>query len=194
MCLRRGFTEMGKFDRAKKIVWVVERMVAWLPKWSLGLLGRAFSNGESDLAAFARYLWLRRTAASCGTGVFIGPQVEFKYPARLILGKDVSIHRWCFIDAGGGLKIGDYVAIAHSVSLISVSHSFTDPNVPIKKQPTRKGQIVIGNDVWVGAGARVLCGVHVCDRVVIGANSVVSKDIVVSGVYVGAPAQMIRPL
>lgn len=185
---------MGRFDRWRKTIRYLEVALSWTPKWCLRLLGRAFRNGESELASLGRYLWLRRTAASCGIGAFIGPYVEFKHPERLVLGERVSIHRWCFVDAGGGLKIGDDVAIAHSVSLISVSHTYTDPKIPIKRQPTRKGQIVISDDVWIGAGARLLCGVRVGSRVIIGANSVVSKDILVSGVYAGAPAKMIKAL
>ena len=54
------------------------------------------------------------------------------------------------------------------------------------------GRVKIGSQVFIGAGASVLPGVNICDNVIIGAGSVVNKDITERGTYVGAPAKKIR--
>jgi acetyltransferase-like isoleucine patch superfamily enzyme len=58
--------------------------------------------------------------------------------------------------------------------------------------PTTKGDIVIGNDVWIGRGATVLSGVHVANGAVIGAKAVVTQDVRPFAIVVGNPAREVR--
>lgn len=90
--------------------------------------------------------------------------------------------------------IGNDVSIAHRVSIISVSHTFDEPGIPIRDQAIAKMPVTIGNNVWIGAGACVLGGVRISDNVVIGANAVVTRSIEEVGVYAGVPARLIGPL
>jgi acetyltransferase-like isoleucine patch superfamily enzyme len=88
--------------------------------------------------------------------------------------------------------IGQNVSISHNVRFYTTSvttHSFTDYN---GTEAVKGGNILIGNNVWIGANVVVIGPVSVCDGVVIGANSVLSRDIIESGVYAGSPLRKIR--
>lgn len=89
------------------------------------------------------------------------------------------------------ISIGNNVTITHNVHLITHDGSLdlvTDEN---GRRFSYK-PIVIGNNVFIGYNTIVLPGTHICDNVVIGAGSVITKDILESGVYVGNPARRIK--
>ena len=87
-------------------------------------------------------------------------------------------------------------SLAASTGLIgSTTYPFNvlDPRFAhITGHPHSKGDVVIGNDVWVGRGAVILSGVRVGDGAVIGAYSVVAKDVQAYGIVVGNPARLFR--
>lgn len=88
--------------------------------------------------------------------------------------------------------IGKGCSISHNVRMYTSSlipdHDFKDKiNVPIKK-----GDIVIGNYVWIGANVFINPGVNIGENSVIGANSVVTKNIDPNSIYGGVPAKLIR--
>jgi len=92
----------------------------------------------------------------------------------------------------GGLRIGNCVKIATQCVFIPADHCFSDPKQQIMDQGLTCKGIDIGNDVWFGAGVKVLDAVRIADGCVIGAGSVVSRSLDQAGVYVGAPARLIR--
>lgn len=111
----------------------------------------------------------------------------------LVLGQDVSINHGCFISCEGGVVIGNYVSIGHNTSIISTTHSFDDPNTPIKYQPLKKNKVLIGNDVWIGANVTILSGVSIADGVIIAAGAVVNKSIFTPNVIIaGVPARKVK--
>jgi acetyltransferase-like isoleucine patch superfamily enzyme len=121
-----------------------------------------------------------------GSGTFIGPYVEIQ--------KDVSIGDNCKVQSHTFIcelvTIGNNCFIAHGVMFIN------DPfikNGPARGDKNFWKKTVIGNDVSIGSNATIM-PVNICDRAVIGAGSVVTKDITKPGVYVGNPAKLIRTL
>lgn len=62
----------------------------------------------------------------------------------------------------------------------------------VKGHPATKGDVVIGNDVWIGYRAMILSGVRVGNGAVIGAEAVVAKDVPPYGIVVGNPARLVR--
>ncbi|MCS0462163.1 MULTISPECIES: acyltransferase [Rhizobium] len=110
----------------------------------------------------------------------------------ITIGNDVSINDYSILLGHGGIQIGDNVRIAAHVVVVAFEHRYNDPAVPIRLQPVKKDGIVIGDDVWIGAGAKVLAGCHIAQGCVIGANSVVKGATVPFGVYVGAPARLVK--
>lgn len=102
------------------------------------------------------------------------------------------------------LLIGRYSSVAHDVIFLAgLNHDFSQvttypfDNIELDddRNHTHKGnkkQIIIGNDVWIGRGVTILGGVHVCNGAVIGANSVVTKDVPPYAVVAGNPARIIK--
>ena len=107
-------------------------------------------------------------------------------------------------DGGGGLRVGNFCAIADSATIITgrehkpewVSmYPFNIFYKEYKNMPEAlktKGDVIIGNDVWIGHNATILSGVTIGDGAVVGACSVVAKDIPPYAIVVGNPAKIIR--
>lgn len=117
---------------------------------------------------------------------FIGPFVEIQ--SNVKIGKNCKIQSHCFICEL--VTVGDNTVIAHGVMFINDLFTIGGPangNRNLWKST------YIGNNVSIGSNATIL-PVNICDHVVIGAGSVVTKDITESGVYTGNPAKKIRGL
>ena len=95
----------------------------------------------------------------------------------------------CYFECSGGLMIGNNVSIAHSSSILTSTHTYSDFNLPIKYNEILKKTVVIHDDVWIGCGVRILCGVHIDTRCIIGANSLVNKSVDSFSIYGGVPAK-----
>lgn len=93
----------------------------------------------------------------------------------------------------GTVDIGEGVLIGHNCTIISTSHNF-EYGRPIREQENTNKRITIEDDVWIGAGAIILGGVHIKKGAVIGAGSVVVSDKVVgeNEIWVGVPARYLR--
>lgn len=96
------------------------------------------------------------------------------------------------ITIGNGLLTGRYVYIGDN------SHgglSFEEANIPpIKRKLLSKGEVVIGNNVWIGDKATILAGVHIGDNAIVAANAVVTKDVPSNCVVAGVPAKIVKKL
>lgn len=102
------------------------------------------------------------------------------------------------------LKVGAFCSIARNVTIFLGGEHRTDwiTTYPfsvfresarhIPGHPASRGDVVIGNDVWIGAGATILSGVKVGNGAVIGACAVVAKDVPPYGIVVGNPGRLIR--
>lgn len=108
------------------------------------------------------------------------------------IGKNTSINSFSIISGAGGVNIGNYVAIAPRCSIISSNHIYKNPSVPIKLQGISTKGVSIGDDVWIGTGVTILDDVSIGSGCVIGAASVVTKDIPEYSVAVGIPAIVIK--
>lgn len=91
------------------------------------------------------------------------------------------------------VSIGDYTMLANNVSIIGSDHVFSDPRQPIifSGRP-ELAKTRIGKDVWIGAHSIIMCGVVIGDGAIIGAGSVVTKDIPEYAIYAGVPATLIK--
>jgi len=146
------------------------------------------------MAMLFRYLYMKKYCEFLGENVYIGKTVNFKNIQNLKIGSNVSIHSFNYIDAYGGIKIGDNVSIANHCTLISSDHTWSDINTPIKYNDILKKPIIINDDVWVAAGCRILGDVKISTRTVVGAGAVVNKNLEAYSLYVGVPAKKIKKL
>ena len=118
--------------------------------------------------------------------VFVGPFVEIQ--RDVTVGKRTRIQSHAFICEL--VTIGDDCFISHGVMFIN--DVFKDGGPAYGRQDLWKST-TIGNDVSIGTNATIL-PVTICDNVVVGAGSVVTKDITEPGVYAGNPARLLRKL
>lgn len=96
----------------------------------------------------------------------------------IAIGNDVTIGNQCILGSISGIYIGNSVGIAAQCYIGGARYYYDDRDVPMMKQgPYSKGPIHIGNDVWIGAGCRIMDGVTVGDGCIIGAGAVVQEDV-----------------
>jgi acetyltransferase-like isoleucine patch superfamily enzyme len=136
----------------------------------------------------------------CGP-VGIGDGVKLFEDTHILVGSEgsvhigdlTSIHRGCQIESyKAPIYIGRRVEIAARCDLQSFDHG-TVLGQPIAEQPlTTKGPIIIEDDAWLGHGVIVLSGVRIGGGAVVGAGSVVTKDIPANAVAVGVPARVVH--
>jgi acetyltransferase-like isoleucine patch superfamily enzyme len=139
---------------------------------------------------------------SIGEDTLIGPGVALS--AGMVPGQEcitnpvVSIGDRCLIGKGSGIVghfsiiIGNDVWTGHHVYITDQNHGYEDVSVPISRQSQPERSVIIGDGSWLGHGSIVLPGVTIGEHVVIGANSVVTKNIPSFSVAVGSPARVIR--
>jgi acetyltransferase-like isoleucine patch superfamily enzyme len=119
-----------------------------------------------------------------GPETFIGPFVEIQ--RGVVIGARCRVQSHSFICEL--VSIGNDCVISHGVSFTNDSFG---RGAPARGDRSLWKETVIGNRVYIGSGATLL-PVNVCDDVVIGAGSVVTKNIEEPGIYAGNPARMIR--
>lgn len=127
--------------------------------------------------------------------IYLGDDVHIKenvnlstYGGFIKIGNRSNVGHNCALYGQGGITIGEDVLIGPNCSIISGNHRFDDINCTINKQGTHDKGIEIGNDVWVGANVAILDGIKIGDGAVIGAGSVVTKDVSPNAVVYGSPA------
>lgn len=104
------------------------------------------------------------------------------------IGNNVIIMPGCLMMSAGGITIEDEAMIAANVQLISNNHDLEDRMV-ITCKPVK-----ICRRAWIGAGATILPGVTIGENAVVGAGSVVTKDVEPDTIVAGNPAKVIKPL
>jgi tetrahydrodipicolinate N-succinyltransferase len=149
---------------------------------------------------FSGYVWMRRVSiprqwsdvtlehgAALDEGVVLlcsgAPRRH-----KLIVRAGTYINRFTMIDASERIEIGRNCMIGPHCYLTDHDHAH-EAGTPVQEQPLIAKPVVIGNDVWMGAGVIVLKGVTVGDGAVIGAGSVVTRDVPARSKVVGVPAR-----
>lgn len=122
-----------------------------------------------------------------------GPAVllETRQSGRIVLGSHVRLNQGCVVVAHRLVAIGDDTLIGEYASIRDSNHSIRAGQL-IRLQRHEGAAVRIGRDVWIGRGACILPGVHIGDGAVIGANSIVTRDIPAGAVAVGNPAKIIK--
>lgn len=135
---------------------------------------------------------LRELLGDVGKGPYIETPFHMAYGSRTHIGDDFYANFNLVVVDDIDVYIGDRVMIAPNVTITATGH----PVHPALR--LCGGQfsfpVHIGNDVWIGAGAVILPGVRIGDGSVIGAGSVVTKDVPSMSVAVGSPARVLREI
>ncbi|MCB9079909.1 MAG: acyltransferase [Anaerolineaceae bacterium] len=114
------------------------------------------------------------------------------YKGEIEIGDNCSINPFCVIYGHGGVKIGNDVLIATHTVIIPSNHNFSSLDRPIRLQGNTSKGIIIEDDVWIGAGCKILDGVIIGKSSIVAAGSVVNKSIEPYSIVGGVPAKLIR--
>ncbi len=126
--------------------------------------------------------------------VRIHSRTSIRNAQSIYLGNNVRITMDCCVWAEKSSKIviGDNVLIGPGVKLFCGNHGSELNGVPMVFQGRREKDIVIGNDVWIGANSVVLSGVKINNGAIIASGSVVTKEVPENAIYGGIPAKLIK--
>lgn len=141
---------------------------------------------------YFRKILIKGIVSDCGKNANIHPSVYFGNGSKLILGDNIIVTPNAKIILGSTVTIGNDVQTGPDLLIITNNHNFDDATRPFREQGLSGKPVTIGDDVWIGARVTILPGVKIGKGAVIGAGSVVAKDIDSYGVAVGNPAKVIR--
>ena len=137
---------------------------------------------------------LREHRLEVGAGTLFEPYVWLTAPgdARITIGEGCFLNVGVMVAAVGLVEIGDHCMLANGCFVSDGSHRFDDPDKPVPWQGfTTKGPTRVGDNVWCAANVVLTSGVSVGERCVIGANSVVTRDLPPRSIAAGAPAKVL---
>ena len=130
---------------------------------------------------------LRLFGASVGREVHVYPSTHIYFPWNLQIGDWSAIGEWALIYNLGMVKIGERATLSQRVHVCAGTHDYRDPAMPLLKPP-----VSIQNSAWICADAFIGPGVTVHEGAVVGACSVVVKDVSAWTVVAGNPARFLK--
>lgn len=110
---------------------------------------------------------------------------------KLVLGRECYVNRYTIFDAHEHIEVGPRAMFGPYCYITDADHSF-EPGRAVMDQPMRPAPVVIGEEAWVGGHVVILPGVRIGRGAVIGAGSIVNKDIPDNAIAVGTPARVVR--
>jgi len=175
-------TRPSKFAYIKSILWSIVSLQFFI-----------------DIAKLSAYFIVNHSIgkrkASIGKKTKIHPTVILRQAERIKIGSHCLINHNNVLQAGkamGRIIIGDYVHTGANVMMFAFNHGFDDLETPTILQDYYDGDIVIDDDVWIGAGSVILAGVHIGKGAIIGSNAVVNKDVPDNAIVGGVPAKVLK--
>ena len=149
------------------------RIIGVFTRFRVWYLSRAFGVMPSDKNSKVEY------------GVYISDAKNLK------IGKHVRINENVFLQ--GHITIGDNVMLAPNVAIYSKTHNYNNPDVPmVLAGDSETKEVVIENNVWIARNVVILPGIRIGEGSIVGANSVVNRDVEPWSIVGGVPAKLIR--
>ena len=151
-------------------------------------LSRAFTAMREEESDRRRDLLIELLGAGGDTAT-IEPPFYCDYGDNIMLGERVFFNFNCVVLDVCPVRIGDFTMFGPAVQIYTPMHPF---NAEARRGKEYGKPVMIGSDVWVGGGAMILPGVTIGDRTVIGAGSVVTRDVPARVFAAGNPCRVIR--
>jgi maltose O-acetyltransferase len=146
-------------------------------------------NDTRDSEHDERRRILQSLFAAGGDTVWMQPPFYCDYGSNIHLGTRVFFNFNCVVLDVCEVRIGDYTLFGPGAQILTPLHPF---NATLRREREFGKPVDIGADVWVGGGVLILAGVHIGSRAVIGAGSVVTRDIPAGVFAAGNPCRVIR--
>jgi len=147
-----------------------------------------FKKFDSYLYEARKYSFIEKIKY-CGKDCELFFPFHVSEPHKLEIGDNVSIGMYVYMWSEGGIKIGNRVMIGSHVQISSATHEY---NKEIMRNTHVTKPVLIEDDVWIGTHAVILPGVTIGHGAVVGANSVVTKNIEPMSVVMGSPARLYK--
>lgn len=148
-------------------------------------------NATRDRDAAERRRLLQALFARGGDTAWMQPPFFCDYGTNIELGERVFFNFNCVVLDVCRVTIGDFTLFGPGVQLLTATHPM---DAALRRTEESGSPIAIGDDVWVGGGAIVLPGVTIGSRSVVGAGSVVTRDVPDGVLAVGNPCRVIRAI
>lgn len=180
-----------KFDQVQK-----QRMIAGLDFYSsdpqlIEDKKQAFASYTKFNSTFKRLYNAEKKLkilGKTGKNIKIVPPIHFSYGYQIFLGNNVHVNTGVFLGDAGKIILGDNVLIGPYTQIYTTNHQ-----IHIKERGTIQAKdVIIDDNVWIGGNVIILPGVHIGYGAVIGAGSIVTKDIPPMTISVGSPTRVIK--
>jgi maltose O-acetyltransferase len=148
-------------------------------------------NATRERDTDGRRLILKSLLGGGGDSVWMQPPFYCDYGSNIYLGERVYFNFNCVLLDVCEIHVGDFTLFGPSVQVYTAGHPL---NAELRRKQEFAKPIRIGSDVWVGGGAIICPGVTIGSRTVIGAGSVVTRDIPDGVVAVGNPCRVVREI
>lgn len=152
----------------------------WLPHYIAG--------HTCIISKFIRKISAKMFFDKCGKNVDLGRKVKLSTKIQIGNNSGIGDNNY-FI---GKVIIGNDVMIGPQVMFIASNHNYKDKTIPMNKQGTNSKGIFIDDNVWIGARAIILDGVHIKSGTIVGAGAIVTKDTEENSIVGGNPAKIIK--
>lgn len=186
-------------------IWFKNKRDALYTLWISNFLG-AIGSGSS--ISYPCKLWgggSKHITIGEGTTIqgscILGAWVKYageQFTPLIIIGNGCNIGEHTHITSINKIKIGNGLLTGRYVYIGDNSHggfSWEESNIPpISRKLQSKGEVVIGNNVWIGDKVTILAGVTIGDNVIVAANSVVTKSVPSNTIVAGCPAKIVKQL
>ena len=194
--MENNHQRLNRFPRTKRLLdWLIMNQRDARPRWYVRLLAplyqhrgrdsKIYASVRMDTPPYRRFSLGRRSVVesfSCINNavgdVIIGDHTR------------IGLHNTVI----GPVTIGNHVNLAQGVTVTALNHNYDNPEKYIDQQGITTQPVIIGDDVWIGAGAVILPGVSVGSHSVVAAGAVVTKDVPQRCVVAGVPAKIIRTI
>lgn len=200
--IKKLVTVLSSIVYNRPVLWVLkqfhERMLWHAYSKEIGSLGKGSTVGRNLQLRGGQYMQIgdRFTA---GVGLTLQAWDNYAgehFQPKLVIGNDVFLTDYIQISCANEIRIGNNVLFGQGVYVSDNSHGNADRTAvgvpPMERKLTTKGPVIIGDNVWIGRYSTILPGVTIGKNAIIGANSVVTKDVPDYAVVAGVPARFIR--
>ncbi|AGZ25633.1 MULTISPECIES: DapH/DapD/GlmU-related protein [Staphylococcus] len=148
-------------------------------------LNSIYQNHESTIELLSRI-----TGQKVDSSVGVNLPLYTDFGRHISIGKDVFINNNVMFTDLGGITLEDRVLIGPRANLLTVNH----PTNPSQRRGLIVKPITVKENAWIGAASTILPGVIIGENAIVGANSLVTKDVPANTIVAGSPARVIKTI